>query len=279
MPELPEVEVVRRGLAPLVKNLCVELVEVFHPRLIRYHAAGAADFSTVLTGQTFTKVLRRGKYLWIATLSGDALVVHLGMSGQIRWNSSDEQLQPNTRVRLSFVGTNNQLRFVDQRMFGSLIFSVGGAQLPVEVSHIALDPFDPDFDLVDTANRIRAKKTVLKRALLDQSVVSGIGNIYADEALWRAMVHGESPTRELSVEQCEAVLVAAQEVMALALKAGGTSFDDLYVHVNGKSGYFSRSLEAYGRAGESCSRCGELIVRDRFMNRSSYCCPNCQRLS
>lgn len=277
MPELPEVEVVRSGLAPLVEGRTISAVDVLHPRPVRRHLAGPDDFAQTLVGQSFATPRRRGKYLWLPTLAGDALLVHLGMSGQFRWNRWDDPLAPNTRVLFNFTDTEDQLRFVDQRMFGGLSISPGGAELPSEVAHIALDPFDPDFDLPGTASRIMAKRSTIKRALLDQGVVSGIGNIYADESLWRARTHGDHPTRELSTRRARSVLRAAQDVMAESLAQGGTSFDALYVNVNGSSGYFGRSLNVYGREGQPCPRCGTPIIREQFMNRSSFRCPRCQR--
>ncbi len=278
MPELPEVEVVRAGLAPLIDQRTIAAIEVMHPRPVRRQPGGPAEFVAFGHGQQFTTPRRRGKFLWLPTANGDALVVHLGMSGQFRWNHADDPLVANTRVAFSFTDTEHQLRFVDQRMFGGLTWDVGGADLPSHVAHIAPDPFEPEFDLDATAARIMARRSTIKRSLLDQSVVSGIGNIYADEALWRARTHGDHPTQDLSTKRARAVLRAARDVMAEALEVGGTSFDALYVNVNGESGYFSRSLDAYGREGLPCKRCGTPMVREQFTNRSSTRCPRCQRL-
>jgi formamidopyrimidine-DNA glycosylase len=170
---------------------------------------------------------------------------------------------------------------VDQRTFGGLsveplVEGVGGGPVPRSVVHIALDPLDPAFDDAAFAAALRRKRTGLKRALLDQNLVSGIGNIYADEALWRARLHYTRPTETLRPAEIARVLDAVREVMASALAEGGTSFDSLYVNVNGESGYFDRSLEAYGREGRACGRCGSEIRREAFMNRSSFSCPRCQ---
>ena len=277
MPELPEVEVIRKGIAPLIANRTIASIEVLHPRCVRRHEAGPADFEAVSVGHKVTGASRRGKYLWLTTESGDALVTHLGMSGQFRWGKFDE-LPRNTRAVVSFTDTDDQLIFVDQRMFGGLHWSIGGAALPSEVAHIARDPFDPEFDLAEVSKKIQAKRSVIKRALLDQTVVSGIGNIYADESLWRARVNGNQPTQSLSGRKIREVLRAAQDVMAESLEQGGTSFDELYINVNGESGYFSRSLNAYGREGEPCTRCGKPIAREHFMNRSSFYCTHCQKV-
>lgn len=277
MPELPEVEVVRLGLAPLVTNQTVASAEVLHPRSVRRQSGGAAEFERISIGKQFTGVSRRGKYLWVPTSSGDAMIAHLGMSGQFRWGTF-EALPRHTRAVWSFTETHDQLVFVDQRTFGGMYWSIGGAVLPPEVRHIARDPFDLDFDLFSAAALIQTRNTVIKRALLDQTMVSGIGNIYADEALWRASVHGNQPVRSLTLAKITELLQAAQDVLAEALEQGGTSFDELYVNVAGESGYFARSLNAYGRESQPCNRCGEPIVREQFMNRSSFYCPSCQQV-
>jgi len=277
VPELPEVEVVRRGLAAGVTGRRIAAVEVLHPRPVRRHLPGPDHFAAELTGRTFTEPRRRGKYLWLPFDDGDALLAHLGMSGQFRLDPADAPLPPNTRVLVTFTDGDPQLRFVDQRMFGGLSLSPGGAALPPEVAHIARDPFDPEFDLAEVVARLRRRRTGVKRALLDQQLVSGIGNIYADEALWLARMHYARATATLSARRAAEVLTAAGTVMRAALNQGGTSFDALYVNVNGASGYFDRSLAVYGQEGRPCPRCGTPVRRERFMNRSAFRCPRCQR--
>jgi formamidopyrimidine-DNA glycosylase len=277
MPELPEVEVVRRGLASSIVGRKIIGVRVLHPRPVRRHLTGPADFELQLAGRTFAEPRRRGKYLWLPFDDGDAILAHLGMSGQFRLADADAPRAPNTRIIFAFADGEPGLRFIDQRMFGGLSLSPGGAELPPEIAHIGPDPFDPDFDLSDVVSRMRRRNTVIKRALLDQQLVSGIGNIYADEALWEARMHYARATRTLSRAQAADVIAAATAVMRSALGHGGTSFDALYVNVNGSSGYFDRSLAVYGREGEPCPRCGTSIRREPFMNRSSYRCPRCQR--
>ncbi|HSN10776.1 MAG TPA: bifunctional DNA-formamidopyrimidine glycosylase/DNA-(apurinic or apyrimidinic site) lyase [Propionibacteriaceae bacterium] len=278
MPELPEVETVRSGLAGIVTGRTVLATRVLHPRPVRRHLPGPDDFEAALVGRTFGEPRRRGKFLWLPLDDGDAVVAHLGMSGQFRSDLPDAPLQPNTRI-LWDLDDGRQLRFVDQRMFGGVWLSAGGAALPAEISHIALDPFDPAFDPVTVAHRMVRRSSGVKRLILDQTIVSGIGNIYADESLWRARIHWNTPGSDLSVRRTAALLRHAQDVMAASLVHGGTSFDRLYVDVNGSSGYHERSLEVYGREGLPCSRCGRPVVREAFANRSSYRCPSCQRLS
>ncbi|HTZ91851.1 MAG TPA: bifunctional DNA-formamidopyrimidine glycosylase/DNA-(apurinic or apyrimidinic site) lyase [Streptosporangiaceae bacterium] len=275
MPELPEVEVVRRGLDQFVVGRRIETVEVLHPRAVRRHEGGAADFAARLTGRTIDGARRRGKYLWLP-IGEDALLAHLGMSGQLLVGPPDEPLSAHVRIRFGFDDGGPDLRFTDQRTFGHLLVSPDGAELPSVIAHIAPDPLEEAFDLKRLTARMRTRKTGIKRALLDQSLVSGIGNIYADEALWRVKLHWARATERLRASQIADLMAAVTEVFTEALKDGGTSFDSLYVNVNGESGYFDRSLNVYGRASEPCYRCGALIRRDPFMNRSSYSCPVCQ---
>ncbi|MGO8939169.1 MAG: DNA-formamidopyrimidine glycosylase [Mycobacterium sp.] len=281
MPELPEVEVVRRGLQAHVAGKTMTAVRVHHPRAVRRHEAGPADLTARLLGARITGTDRRGKYLWLLLdMPADpdtALVVHLGMSGQMLLGTVPRA----DHVRISaLLDDGTVLSFADQRTFGGWLIAdlvtVDGSVVPVPVAHLARDPLDPRFDADAVVKVLRRKHSELKRQLLDQTVVSGIGNIYADEALWRAKVHGARIAATLTRRQLTAVLDAAADVMREALAKGGTSFDSLYVNVNGESGYFDRSLDAYGREGEPCRRCGAIIRREKFMNRSSFYCPRCQ---
>ena len=279
MPELPEVETVRRGLAEHTLSRTITAVEVLHPRAVR---RTNTPLAALLTGQRFTAVSRRGKFLWLPLSDGDhALVAHLGMSGQLLLQTARHDPGPHLRVRIAFSPRQPELRFVDQRTFGwlaidTLVPDDRSGRLPAIAAHIARDPLDPHFDDDAFITRTRAKDTQIKRALLDQSLISGVGNIYADEALWRARLHGRRPTGNISKPKLRELLAHIREVMTDALAEGGTSFDDLYVNVNGESGYFERSLNAYGQEGEPCPRCGKPIRREAFMNRSSYFCPRCQ---
>ena len=276
MPELPEVEVVRRGLAEHVVGRRITSVEVLHPRPVRRHLGGPDHFAAALVDRCVVDARRRGKYLWLPLDTGDALLSHLGMSGQLLVQPVTAVPERHLRVRFALDDGARELRFVDQRMFGGLAVSTGGAELPPEIAHIARDPLDPEFDDEEFVRRVRKRASGIKRILLDQTVVSGVGNIYADEALWRAGLHGERLGVRLARSQVSALLAFVREVMEAALLEGGTSFDALYVDVNGESGYFDRSLHVYGQQGRPCARCGEAVVRVAFMNRSSYFCPRCQ---
>lgn len=303
MPELPEVEVVRRGLESWVAGRRIDEVHVHDPRSLRRHEDGPADFIATLQGTTITEIARRGKFLWMP-LDGvprrAALVAHLGMSGQLLVEDSEAADEKHLKVTFDLstsAGKPGQLRFIDQRIFGGMFLSPlvpthdgspGGhgsreASMPQAAAHIARDVLDPAFDIEDFHRRLRARRTSIKRAILDQGLVSGVGNIYADEALWEARMHYARPTDTLRRPDTVRLVDALSTIMERALAAGGTSFDQLYVNVNGASGYFSRSLNAYGRNGQPCERCtirgvASLIRRDPFMGRSSYTCPVCQRV-
>lgn len=280
MPELPEVEVVRRGLETHIAGATIESVEVLHPRAVRRHVPGAQDLSARLVGQRIEAAARRGKYLWLALQpGGEALVVHLGMSGQMLVQQPSVPREKHARI-VCRLDSGLELRFVDQRTFGgwalASLVEVDGSIVPEPVAHIARDPMDPLFDVESVVNTLRGKHTEIKRALLDQTVVSGVGNIYADEALWRAKLHGNRLTDKLTRPVLRTLLNSVHAVMGEALAQGGTSFDALYVNVNGQSGYFDRSLDAYGQEDRPCRRCGAPIRREKFMNRSSFSCPRCQ---
>jgi formamidopyrimidine-DNA glycosylase len=277
VPELPEVETVRRGLERWVSGRTIASVSVHHPRAIRRHAPGPDDFAAQLIGRTITGARRRGKYLWLPMDDRAALWGHLGMSGQLLLRAGGAADERHLRVRLRFRDEGPELRFVDQRTFGGLAVSPGGAVLPTELVHIARDPLDESFVDDDFVAALRRRHTAVKRALLDQTLISGVGNIYADEALWRAQLHWARATRTLTRPSARVLLSEVRNVLVEAIDAGGTSFDALYVNVNGESGYFERALAVYGRAGQPCRRCGALVSRDPFMNRSAYYCPQCQR--
>lgn len=300
MPELPEVEVVRRGLEEFSHSWTVSVVRVLEPRSLKRHGGSPDHFVTSLEGATLRGAIRRGKFLWFP-LAHDrestprALLVHLGMSGQLLVGDGLEQFGPLLRVAVGLSGPRGRevtIGFVDQRIFGSLavdflVETLDGAPaghgglgtlVPSQVAHIARDPLDPHLDEDRLISRLRAKKTGIKRALLNQELVSGVGNIYADEALWAAKLHYDYPAESLSLKRARELLGHIREVFGRALEHGGTSFDWQYVNVNGQSGYFSQSLNAYGQDGKPCPRCGSVIVREPFMNRSSFRCPRCQGL-
>lgn len=316
MPELPEVEVVRAGLAPAVTGARVAGVEVLDARSLKRHDVATGAFEALVTGARIEAAVRRGKFLWLpfqpATARADApgepgadtsraIVGHLGMSGQLLLRTPDhpgDDRHARVRLQLEHPG-HGELRvdFVDQRIFGSLAvdrlvptadgevagFSAGvtgpwARSIPAQVAHIARDPLDPAFSEPAFLTALSRRATGIKRVLLDQGVVSGIGNIYADEALWAAKLHPEQPAASISRRRARELLEAVRDVLLKALAEGGTSFDAQYVNVNGASGYFAHSLNAYGQTGKPCARCGTPIVREPFMNRSSHRCPRCQRL-
>jgi formamidopyrimidine-DNA glycosylase len=282
MPELPEVEVVRRGLDQWVAARTVASVEVSHPRAVRRHLEGSDHFVAAVTGATLGAAHRRGKYLWLPMTepdgvpAGRALVAHLGMSGQLLVEKPSQPDETHLRARFTFTDGGRELRFVDQRTFGGLAVEDTDGGIPGRLAHIAIDPLDQAFDVDAFSAALRRRRTEVKRALLDQTLIGGVGNIYADEALWRARLHGARPTDKLTRGQVTDLLDGVRDVLSEALAQGGTSFDSLYVDVNGQSGYFSRFLAVYGQADRPCPRCGTPIQRESFMNRSSYSCPACQ---
>lgn len=304
MPELPEVETVRSGLADLVVGSTVTGVQVFRPSCVRVQPGGEGEFAMCLQGMVLDAVVRRGKFLWIPLAEAEdagsahtpamALSAHLGMSGQFRVFEGDPpEPHSHCRARLHLESPDGPrtLDFLDQRTFGYLVAEqmqptpdglAGGhgsalPAVPNTVAHIARDALDPAADDGHIVSRIRRGSRGIKQVLLDQTVVSGVGNIYADEALWAARIHPQRPAHAVSGPQARALLAAVRTVMTRALAQGGTSFDALYVNVNGESGYFSRELAAYGRAGQPCERCGGLISREHIGGRSTHWCPRCQR--
>ena len=281
MPELPEVEVVRQGLHRGVVGRTIAAVEAAQDRTLRRHTAGVADFVDRLLHRCVTSANRRGKYLWLTLDSDEALVAHLGMSGQLLVADASAPEPKHLRARIGFTDGGPELRFADQRTFGglaveSLTAGRGTREVPESVRQIAPDPLEADFDLEAVRAQLKKRKTGIKRALLDQGLVSGIGNIYADEALWRAKLHYARPTETLTKPEVTRLYDLVGEVLQEALRAGGTTFDGLYVAVNGASGYFDRELSVYGRQDQPCRRCGTPIRRESFMNRSSHYCPRCQ---
>lgn len=295
MPELPEVEVVRAGLAPALSGAVVRAVSVFDERALTRHLPGSADFAARLEGATVDAVVRRGKFLWMPLVGGSSAVVgHLGMSGQLLLRAPDATAERHERVRLFIEHPRHgelAVVFADQRTFGSLAidqlvptpdarpagYGSDAALIPTQVAHIARDPLDPAFDDDLFRAALRRRSSAIKRVLLDQNLISGVGNIYADESLWAARIHPETLASVLSTVAVRRLLIEVRAVLQKALAEGGTSFDAQYVNVNGEAGYFAHSLNAYGQTGKPCARCGGEIRRDAFMNRSSHYCPRCQR--
>jgi len=297
VPELPEVETVRAGLANHVIGALVNEIEVHDSRSLKRNFSGLDGFVNELTGERLQGVIRRGKFLWLPLTATRAVVCHLGMSGQVLVRSKEFGEDKLTRITLRLVkptGEEIEMRFVDQRLFGGMqiddLLETGegvpaghfpegeaSSMIPVSVSHIARDPLDPNFDAGLVVSKMRKRSSGIKRVLLDQNLMSGIGNIYADETLWRTRLHYDRPASIISAKKLNDVIEVAKDVLGEAVERGGTSFDEQYKNVNGESGYFSQDLNAYSRAGLPCQRCGSAIKREAWANRSSYFCPKCQR--
>ena len=297
MPELPEVETVRAGLANHVIGATVKDIEVLDQRSLKRNFSGAKGFVEELRNKKLEGVVRRGKFLWLPISSSRALVCHLGMSGQVLVRSDGYEEDKLNRITLRLEKPNGEeieMRFVDQRLFGGMqiddlvptkdhapagFFPEGSpdSQIPISVAHIARDLLDPNFDRQSVVSKMRRKNSGIKRVLLDQNLLSGIGNIYADESLWRSKIHYDKPASSIATRKLVELIDQASEVLREAVERGGTSFDQQYKNVNGESGYFSQELNAYSRAGLPCARCGTSIKREAWANRSSYFCPKCQR--
>lgn len=284
VPELPEVEVVRAGLEPAIVDAIVESVTVFDSRSLKRHDARRGDFVGLLIGERVLSAQRRGKFMWFPLGSGDALVTHLGMSGQVLLRTPDAPPDRHLRIQCELAQAGQPRRlmsFVDQRIFGSMavdeLVESGGRVVPSQVAHISADPLEASFDDDLFIARLRKKNTGVKRALLDQTLISGVGNIYADESLWASEIYFDKPGSMLSRSEATTLLAEVRAVLTKALGEGGTSFDSQYLNVNGEAGYFAHSLNAYGQQGKPCPRCGTLIKRVSFMNRGSHFCPTCQR--
>jgi formamidopyrimidine-DNA glycosylase len=280
MPELPEVETVRRGLTERIVGKKILGVEIFHHRATNPRSTKPLE---TLEGAIVTGVRRRGKFLWFELDRPEFLVAHLGMSGQFRVQrpAIKDELHLRARFTLSTEPgslAGSDLRFIDQRTFGWLAISPEYEGVPALVGHIAPDIFDPSFDRRSVISIFSGRATPVKALLLEQGVMSGVGNIYADESLWRAKIHPATIGKNLAPKKVGALLDSVSSVMSQALLEGGTSFDSLYINVNGESGYFSRSLMVYGLENEPCSRCGTLIRRITLASRSAHFCPRCQRL-
>ena len=294
MPELPEAETVRRGLALTVLNSKINSIEVSDARCLKKHPGGEQDFKNIMVGRSFQAAVRRGKFIWLPLdIEGFAMVMHLGMSGQALIRTQD--YEPESQVRLHMNLDNGlQFRFSDQRLFGSLMvdqlqptegnragFSPESAVqtlIPSSAAHIARDPLDKEFDLDLVKRKMKNRTAGIKHVILDQQLVSGIGNIYADESLWRARVHFNQPADSISTKKLNELFAHVTEVLEEAVEQGGTSFDEQYKNINGQSGYFAQNLNAYGQTGKPCNRCGRAIQRESWQNRGSHFCPSCQRI-
>ena len=294
MPELPEAETVRRGLALTILNSEIRDIEILDARCLKKHPGGPQDFVDVMLGRSFKAAVRRGKFIWLPLdIDGFAMVMHLGMSGQALVRTLDYEPEPQVRLQMN-LENGLQFRFSDQRLFGSLMVDqlepVDGISsgyspetgdqslIPSSAAHIARDPLDSEFDLDYVKQKIKNRSAGIKHVLLDQQLVSGIGNIYADESLWRARLHYNQPANSISSRKLTELFAHVREVLAEAVEQGGTSFDQQYKNINGQSGYFSQKLNAYGQTGKPCNRCGRLIVRKSWENRGSHFCPSCQRI-
>ena len=276
MPELPEVETVRRGLHTIITGFRIADAQSLHPRAMK--SESIAPLAS-LNGAKITGTNRRGKFMWLTLNRPYVLTAHLGMSGQFLIHQPNRPKATHIRAQFQLKKPLRTLELVfnDQRTFGWLSIEETTNNIPTSALHIAPDPFDSSFDINATIANYLRRSIKIKTALLNQEIMSGVGNIYADETLWRAKIHPETNTSDLTKKKIATIIETATTVMQEAINQGGTSFDDLYINVNGESGFFEQSLSAYGQEGEPCPRCGTPIKRISFGQRSSHFCPKCQR--
>ncbi|BAY33989.1 formamidopyrimidine-DNA glycosylase [Nostoc carneum NIES-2107] len=295
MPELPEVETVRRGLNQLTLNQEITGGDVLLDRTIAYPFS-VGEFIDGIKGSAITSWYRRGKYL-LAQLTPDPqasaqgehpnspssplspawLGAHLRMTGQLLWLHRDEPLHKHTRVRL-FFGDQQELRFVDQRTFGQMWWvppNVAVENIITGLAKLAVDPFSPEFTVEYLAQKLKNRRRPIKTALLDQSVVAGLGNIYADEALFKSGILPETFCTDLRREQIDLLRTAIIQVLEASIAAGGTTFSN-FLNVKGVNGNYGGVALVYNRTGEPCRVCGNVIQRIKLAGRSSHFCPECQ---
>ena len=277
MPELPEVEVMRRDLEREVVGKKIKAVEVTGTRSVRRHK-NRKEFITVLTGRKITAVQRRGKYLIVKLDGTDALIVHLGMSGQLlRAKTAREKAPKHTHVAITFT-QGGLLRFVDPRTFGEMfIASYDDLEQVEELAHLGLDPLETALSWDLFGRMLAEKKTKLKPLLMDQKFIAGIGNVYSDEILFEAGLKWERQSDSLSQQEVRRLYRAISETLNGAVKYRGSSLaDEQYVDLFGKPGEYQGELKVYGREGEPCRRCRTPIQTVKVAQRTSYFCPQCQ---
>lgn len=272
MPELPEVETVRRGIEATFVGSRVASVEITGVRTVRRQPAD--ELVMRATGSVFTRTGRRGKYLWVGLDDAEALVMHLRMSGQLLAVPASADRVAHTHAVFRFEGNPLELRFVDPRTFGELF--VTGLDLP-ELVRLGVDPIADRVGPKALGRLLAGRSTNLKALLLDQGVIAGIGNIYADEILWRAALRPDRPARTLSDSEVAKLHRAIKAILTAAIDARGSSLaDQQYRDLEGEAGNYQLSHRVHARAGQPCRRCGESIVKLIVAGRSSYLCPRCQ---
>ncbi len=271
MPELPEVETTRRGIAPLVEGATVTAVTVRESRL-RQPVPG--NLEALLGGQELLAVERRAKYLLFRFAHG-TLIVHLGMSGSLRLVPPPTAFRKHDHIEIVFDG-DRRLRFHDPRRFGLMIWSADPIVQHPLIAHLGPEPWDEGFDAAYLHAAASKRRAAVKNLIMDGKIVVGVGNIYASEALYRAGIHPQRAAGRVSIARYERLVLAIREVLAEAIEVGGTTLRD-FVKSDGEPGYFRLQLNVYGRTGEPCPGCGRPIRQTVIGQRSSFYCPTCQR--
>lgn len=274
MPELPEVETVRKGLISLVKGKTIAKVDVYWPRIIEMPEV--ETFQQQMIGETIEDVERRGKYL-IFQLSHYEMVSHLRMEGKYEYFSEAKPLDKHSHVRFIFTD-GSELVYHDVRKFGRIaLLKKGGAKQYKGLLQLGPEPTDEEFSLADFKEQLKKSSTMIKPLLLNQKVVAGLGNIYVDEVLWLAKIHPEQPANSLSPQAVKKLREAIIEVIAKAKEAGGTTIRT-YLNALGEAGHFQQELHVYGQTGKPCPRCGTAIIKIKVAQRGTHLCPHCQKV-
>lgn len=271
MPELPEVEVTRLGLTHALSGARITALRLGKP--LRWPLGCTAQ---KLVGQRITRLDRRGKYLLLKLIEGE-LIVHLGMSGSLRWVAGDQGSEaPGEHEHFILQTDRGQLRMRDPRRFGAVVWHPPDNPAHALLAKLGPEPLDPTFDGARLRSALHARRAAIKPLLLDQAIVAGIGNIYACEALFRAAIHPETPAGSLSLLSCTRLAAEIRHTLGDAVAAGGSSLRD-FAHTDGELGYFQLNTRVYGRAGQACKVCATPIAQITQSQRSTYFCPKCQR--
>lgn len=274
MPELPEVEAVRTGLEQLVVNKTIESVSVMWPKIIE--TTDIEKFKLALIGESIEAILRRGKFLIIRLTHFD-LISHLRMEGKYEFHQADDLLMKHTHVVFHF-NDGTELRYLDVRKFGRMaLIDKHQAEEYRGIKKLGPEPVLPDFNLTVFEEQLGRRVKAIKPLLLDQHLVTGLGNIYVDEALYQARIHPEQPANTLAKDEIEVLHSAIIEVLARAVAAGGTTIRT-YKNALGEAGKFQVALKVYGQTGQACDRCQTPIKKIKVAQRGTHFCPKCQVL-
>ena len=274
MPELPEVETTLRGVQPFLKNAKITQVAIRNFSLRWPVDSHLAD---ILTGQTIHLLYRRAKYLLLECDSG-TLIIHLGMSGRLRILTVSENMAAEKHDHFDLVVNNGYLlRYTDPRRFGAILWTEDPVKQHPLFAHLGPEPLTESFNATYILAKIQNRRSSIKTLIMDGKVVVGVGNIYANEALFMARIHPQTIANQLTIKNCGQLEIAIKAILSQAIKAGGTTLKD-FRKSDGKPGYFAQELSVYGRQGQPCLRCGSIIKHYKEAQRATFYCPTCQIL-